>query len=197
MKTIVVALLAGCVIANGAFAIVDPDDISMGIYFDANADVFEISSAPYVMVSAHIILTNPTFPVLYGYEFGYTIYGNHMVSGTNLWGTGPFDVGGGPGNHIVGLAAPLATNTATKLCTLTLFILDANPIALTLAGSIPNDVPGSNLPAVSLAGDGILPIGLSAGLDGAGNPMVSAYINGFGVVASEQASWGQVKSLYR
>jgi hypothetical protein len=197
MKKFLGSFLITFLAANVAFAIVDPDTNSMGIYFDGNADIYELETHPLIEVMVYIILTNPDFGTLLGYEFGYQIVGNYVLVTYGLWGTGIIDVGGGPGNHIVGLSAPFAMSPATVLCALMIAVQDTNPIAFTLTGSIPNAIPGSQLPAVLLAGDIILPIGLSSGLDSGGNPRVCAYINGTGVVATEQESWGNVKALYR
>ncbi len=183
-------------VASVASAVVDPDVNSMGIYFDANADVFETTAA-VGFCPTHIMLTNCEFAAVDGYEFGYVIEGAHMVSGTGLMGSGPIDVGGGPGNHIVGLAAPLATGNAVILTTLTIFVMDANPIAITLTGATPNSLEGSVTPNVVVGGDQLLSCGFSAWDAVAGGPGVAAIINGTGVIAVDDASWDGVKSLYR
>ena len=193
MKNLVILVLAGLLFANVGFAVVDPDTNSMGFYFDANADVYEFFAPPFTMVQVYVILTNPDFNALIGYEFGYNIVGNYMLSGTILMGTAPIDVGGGLGNHIVGLAAPMPTTPATILCNLVIFLMDPLPVAFTLSGSVPSSV-GSNLPAVLLVDHVITSIGTSSFV---GEPLVNAYINGTGVVDIDEASWGQVKSLYR
>ena len=197
MKKLVVLVLVSLMVASVASAVVDPDTNSMGMYFDVNADVFEFASAAFVMVPVNVIVTNPDFDAIFGYEFGYEIVGNHMVSGTTLMGTGPIDVGGGPGNHIVGLASPLATSEATIITTLQIFVMDALPIHFTLFGAIPNSVVGSNTPAVLLANDVILATGVSAWDEAMGEPVVCAMINDTGVVATDKASWDGVKSMYR
>jgi hypothetical protein len=197
MKSLSILLMASVLAATCAFAVVDPDTNSMGFYFDTNADVFEMASSPYINVSAYVILTNPDFGSLFGYEFGYSIMGNHMVSGTMLAGVGPIDVGGMAGNHIVGLAAPMPATPATILCTLSIFLLDTMPVSFTLTGASPGSVSGVNLPSVLLAGDVIISIGLSSGLEDGVNPVPCAFINATGIVATETASWGQIKSLYR
>ncbi len=195
MKKVIVLLMLSLFVASSAMAVVDPAVNAMGVYFDANADVYETTAA-VGFCETHIMLTNSEFGAIYGYEFGYVIDGAHMVSGTALIGAGPIDVGGGPGNHIVGLAAPLATGEATILTTLTIFVMDANPIAITLKGALPNSMEGSVLPnIVAPPGDVLVGCPSSAWLDG--NPSVCAMINGTGVVATDDASWDGVKSLYR
>lgn len=164
----------------------------MGIYFDLTADTYEYWTTPYVIVPAFVILTHPTFDAVYGYELGFTIEGNYVLSGVTLAGTGAIDVGGLEGNHIVGLATPLPTTEATRLMTLNVFVLDSNPLYFTLHGALPNSVPGSEVPALLLAGDTIIPTCVSAG---PGN--VCAIINGTGVVATDETSLDALKALYR
>jgi hypothetical protein len=198
MKKLVVLTLAALAISSMAYGVADPDVNSMGIYFDLNADVFETVAPVYVATPVYVILTNPDFDAVYGFEFGYTVegLGGSLFSGITFAGTGPIDVGGVAGNHIVGLGAPMPTSPATLLATLTYIFLSSDTMSWTLTGSTPNSTVGSVTPNVLLANDFILPCGLSAGLvDGA--PQVCAINNGGGVVAVEEASWEGVKSLYR
>ena len=191
----VVAILMMSLFATSAFAVVDDAVNSMGIYFDLNADVYEANGPMYVAFNAYVIVTNPDFGALFGYEFGYEVIGNCSVMGTTLAGTGPIDVG--DNCHIVGLAAPLATSPATVVTTLSVFPMSADPISFELKGALPNSIVGSNVPALLLEGDVIIPAGLSAGLTEEGDTQICAYINGWGVVATDEASWDEVKSLYR
>ena len=66
MKKFLGSFLIGLLAANVAFAIVDPDTNSMGIYFDGNADVYEYETNPLIEVMVYIILTNPDFGKKYG-----------------------------------------------------------------------------------------------------------------------------------
>ena len=111
-------------VATSASAVIDPDTNSMGFYFDVNADVYEYSTAPYLIVPVHVILTRPDFDALFGYDFSYEIIGNHMVSGTSLMGEGPI-CACDPPNFTIGLQEPLATSPATLLCTLSILVMDA------------------------------------------------------------------------
>jgi hypothetical protein len=200
MKKLVVLILASLLVANIASAVVDPDTNSMGFYFDLNADVYEFVAAPYAIYPCYVMLTNPDFDAVFGYEFGYDVapLGAFTITGTVLNGTGAIDVGGAPQNHIVGLAAPIATSAATLIATVNVFVLSAEPLSFTLHGATPNSIPGSVAPSLLLAGDQIIPTGLSAGFDEiTGLPNVCAFVNGTGVVATDEASWDQVKSLYR
>lgn len=198
MKKLVVLILASLFVANVAMAVVDPDTNSMGFYFDLTADNYELSLAAPGSFPAYIILTNPDFDAVYGYEFGFEVVGNMMVMNVINNGTGPIDVGGGVGNHIVGLASPLAATPATLIATVNIFAMDTGSIAMTLKGATPNSVPGSVTPAVLLAGDVIMAAGLSAGIGEDGLPNVCATVNDPGrVVATDEVSIDAVKALYR
>ncbi len=198
MKKVVVLLML-TLLASSAFAVVDDSTNSMGIYFDMNADTYEFAAAPYAIYPAYVMLTNPDFGAVYGYEFGYDIQpaGAFTVTGTVLAGNGPIDVGGGAGNHIVGLASPMATSEATLIATLNIFVLNADPISFELKGAVPNSIIGSKAPAVLMEGDAIMATGLSAGFAEDGSTQICAYINGAGVVATDEVSMDAVKALYR
>jgi len=191
----VVAILMMSLFATSAFAVVDDAVNSMGIYFDLDADVYEATGPQYVPFNAYVMLTNPDFGGLFGYEFNFEVIGNCSVTGVALSGTGPIDVG--TGCYIVGLAAPLATSPATVLATISVFPMSADPISFELMGALPNSIVGSTVPALLLEGDAIIPAGLSAGLTEEGDTQICAYYNGAGVVATDEASWDEVKSLYR
>ncbi len=195
MKKVVALLMFSLLIASSAFAVVDDGENSMSFYFDLNADVYEMASAPYVTSFAYIILANPEAGAIFGYEFGFEVIGNFLPAGVLMNGTGPIDVGGVEGNHIVGLGAPMATSPATLLATYTFIPLDAAPISFKLKGAVPNST-GGILPNILLADSIVFECGLGAGLTD-GLPNICAYFNGDGVVATDEASWDSVKSLYR
>lgn len=176
----------------------DPPFGTMGIYFDTDATVYEMTSAAYAQVPAYVCVVDHGFDNLFGYEFGYTIDGNHTVISVAMQGSGPIDVGGVAGNHIVGLAAPMVADPVTVVCILTVFVLDDQPITFTLTGAEPNSVVGSVTPAVLLAGDAIKRCGTSGWDADAGMPTICAAINGTDpVIAVDQTSLDAVKSLYR
>ncbi|MBU8870786.1 MAG: hypothetical protein KOO60_07980 [Gemmatimonadales bacterium] len=198
MKKLVVLILASLMVASVASAVVDPDVNSMGIYFDVNADVFEMPAGPYVEIPAYVILANPDVSGVWGYEFGFTAVGNYIAPSIELNGTGPIDVGGGLGNHIVGLAAPIATTQATILATIKLLPMDVAPIYYTLTGADPNSMFESNTPnIVAPPGDVLVGCGVSAWDVELEEPGICAMVNDTGVIATDEASWDSVKSLYR
>ena len=165
----------------------------IGFYFDPGAESNCIESAPYATVPVHLVLTNPAMDHLFGYEFGYTVAGSYLISGTTLMGGSPIDVGGYPGNHIVGLGVPLAPDGATVLATLSVFVMDDQQIQFALHGADPPSIPEyPELPVLLLA-DYIQQnpvLSVPAGIP-------SARINGQCNGETDEDSWDGVKSLYQ
>lgn len=181
--------------AATASAIVDPAPDHMGIYFDTSADVYEISSGPG-LVPAYVVLTYPTFDSIDGYEFSYEILGSPLVARVDLAGENRIDLVAKEGRHRVQLPEPMEVGEATVLATVNLFVLDLRCVGLILGGLEPRTVDGMAYPAVRV--DGALhPIGLPFGFDEAGQPQICAQLNCIIVDPVEEATWDQVKSLYR
>lgn len=193
MKKLLVLVLT-MVMASSAFAGVDPDPNMMGIYFDLNADVVNLPGAlPFTQIPAYVMVTNPSFEALYGYEFGYAVQGTGMMMTVVLNGIGPINVGVG-NNYVVGLGSPTNTSEATLLATLNFFYMDTTggPVSFDLLPSNPssNDL---GLPTLLLANDQLLTVGFSNGTG-----LGCATINGSGdIVATEPVTIDAVKSLYR
>lgn len=193
-----VALLLVSLMATSAFAIVDPDSDMMGIYFDTAADQVCGSAAPITNINAYLIYTNPTLPSIRGFECQVSyVAGDNNTSITPTLAIPGTDVGVKAApvfNFIVGYGSPLPTSAATTLATLNIFYLNfASPSMDLFLG--PAD-PSSNLdglPMVILDDFSLTTVGTST--DGG----VAAQINAAacGVVDSEDASWGEVKSLFR
>ena len=111
MRLAIRTCIVGCLVlslfplATPARALDCPGEDLIGFVFD-NGDI-NLTAPAFTSVPAHVVILNPTFDAVYGYEFGFHIEGNHMVVSVELNGVGPIDVGGGTGNHIVGLASPM------------------------------------------------------------------------------------------
>ena len=193
MRNLFVLVLACLLFPVVASAVADPNSDRMSIFFDLNADVYEIVTPPYVVIPVYVILTKPSFDSFFGYEFGYQIEGTYLNAGIDLLG-GVCDPGLEPGNHIVGLGAPVTTSEATVLATLSIVPMDSNPIDFTLIGATPNSVPDSDVPAILLACDVIVPIRTSIYYDA---PGVCAVINDCCPEAVDKVSWDKIRSLYR
>ncbi|MBU8869917.1 MAG: hypothetical protein KOO60_03470 [Gemmatimonadales bacterium] len=179
-------------VAIPAVALHSDEDV-IGFYFDAQAESNCLETAPYVTVPLHLVLTNPAMEAICGYEFGYSVSGNYMVSGTTLMGFSPIDVGGGQGNHIVGLAAPLTPHGATVLVTLSVFVMDDKQIQFDLHGANPASITDHpELPVLAL-GNGTMQNPVLSSPEG----VSSAKINGSCNPETDISSWDGVKSLYQ
>ena len=203
MKKLVVLLLASLV-ATSAFAVIDPDDNMMGIYFDLAADNNCITSPASVPFFCYIILTNTTAPAIDAYELGLRVVtpagmetmmfrlnstiANGVVNGVDV---GTNDVLGG--DYIVGLAAPLPAQPALVLHSLQYMLLAVMPLEFYLGASSAPSIPG-DFPVVQNAeGSILMQVGQSTG----GPDVPVATVNGDCVVGVEEASFGSVKSLFR
>lgn len=190
MKKLLVLVVA-MAMASSAFAVIDPDANSIGIYADMEADIVAMDVVAFVPTNIYLILTNPDFAELYGFEAGYHFDGNVQILSALHANPQALDVGG-TGNHIVGFGAPTPCTEATLLTTIQFLAFDANPIGVFLTGTDPssNDL---GLPTLLLDGGE-----LSTGGGTSTNGEVSLSINGFApVVATEEATFDSVKSLYR
>lgn len=194
-----IALLA-LLPVSAAFAIVDPDPDSIGLYFDAYADVYEAEAPPYSLVPVHIIATNPTYAEIHGYEFGIEISGSYVVSDIQLYGENPFITGSSiPGDCIVGLGSPLIASEATYLGQFQVFLLDANPILFLIRGTDPSSNGDSRFPSVLIDQETILALGPSGWDDATRSPTWCAALNSDAVrpVETVPATFDHVKCLFR
>ena len=209
MKIAIPILLLSICCASAVLGVIDPCPNDMGIYFDLNADVYECTAPLYMIMPTYVILTQPDFDTLIGFEFSYEMTGNAVITETTFAGSEPTDASETAYNHIVSLASPLPTGNATLLATASVFIFDADPIAFTLRGAEPNSIDGSSLPAVVLPGDELRIIGLSAWDRWTLEPATCAILNGVGVplstlrqdclldVSTDPITWDAIKSMYR
>ena len=124
MKKLVVLLLASLV-AMSAFAVIDEDPNSMGIYFDRTADNNCLTTPSSVPFFTYLILTNPTPQAVNAYELGLDIVvpagmegmffqlasnvADGVVSGIDVGVNGALG-----GDYIVGLAGPIPAHAAGR-----------------------------------------------------------------------------------
>lgn len=211
MKTLamVLLLLSPVLLATpAAHGIVDPCPNNMSIYFDTTADSFMYYfTSPYFSLPMYVILTNPDFGALTGYEFGYELVGYATVSSISFAGQEPIDTSSTEANHIVRLTEPLPTSEATILATLNVIVLGVSPTLVRLRGAEPSSLTDSLLPAVILPNGDLLSIGVAAWDATTGEPAVCAGLNCFITlpslsdcilsVGTESVTWDAVKSMYR
>lgn len=184
MKKLVVLLMLS-VFASSAFAVVDPDTNSLGIYFDMNADVYE---APLGFTQAYLIVTNPAFDAIKGLECQVDWDETASAYYGMILPAGALNVGD-QHSVIIGLGSAMPTTAATLMATYTLM---ATAPTYFIVGALDAPSIEGDLPVVVDGDDNMFQIGLSADV---GN--VCAMIGDTGVVDSESETWGGVKSLYR
>jgi hypothetical protein len=188
MKKLVVLLMASLLLTGSAFAQpIDPDPNMMGFYWDMGATT--VSTDALGIAFGYIVLTNPTFESCAGYEVGVQFDGGAIVFALNF-PTSAINVGTNT-NIIAGFGAPIATSEATVLGEYLLQL--TGPVYVTLGNAVPPSIDGP-LPAVVDGNDNLMQVGLSADV---GNVCAVANDPAFVVVATENESWGGVKSLYR
>lgn len=169
------------------------DSNQLGFYFEPGAESNCVEAAPYATVPVYLVLTEPDFDSLYGFEFGFSVEGSYLIQSVTMSGSGPIDVGGSEENHIVGLASPLTINGATVLSTLQVFVMDQNLVRFDLHNADPTSVPDyPNCPAFLLEDDEIIAASLAVPAN-----LPSARINGMCNPETQDGSWDEVKSLYQ
>ncbi len=207
MKKLVVLLLVS-LMATSAFAVVDPDDDMIGIYFDMNADDNCLIIGASLPFMAYIVTTNPTAPAISAYELGYRIVvptgmegflfrlastiANGVTTGLNLGNeTDVLE-----GTYIVGLAEGLPGDPATVLHSWQFMLLSPLVTMEFYLSSIPVDpsIPGDYPVLLNDVTKVLYQAGQSTG--GPDTPVATVNFENC-VVGVENASFGSVKSLFR
>ena len=191
MFKFLLVLLGVMLLVGPAAAVIDEDDNVIGLYFDTDADSDCLDSVGAMsQVPCYIILTNPTFSDLHGFELGFE-YGSELLHlGTTLACSEAINIGSDD-NLIVGFGSPTSTDSATLLATLDMMYMDmsSTPTTMVLKGSEPSSLDPS-FPTVLLA-DGEL---VSTALH---SPEFPYQMNGFCEYVDEPTAWSGVKSMFR
>ncbi len=204
----IVALFAICLGASTSFALIDDGINSLGAYFDADGNINCLAPTPGQPFNLYWILANPVVENLGGFEFAWAfapevvpapfilnafIPPNALNIGTNY-------------NLIVGLGAGLITTEATTLVTFNMMVLAlVDPETyITVGPATPPSIPGHAATNDFDNPADITPMNFST-VDG-----VNVIINELGWVvpgvakmscpgpmATETATWGDVKALFR
>lgn len=190
-----VALLLVSMMASVAFAGLDPDTDSFGIYFDDAGNTVELAAAPFAQFNAWLLLMNPASETD-GFECTVNIVPTggaayFALANTNL-GAGPIDVDANPFGWACGVASPyVPANGALKLVAFTFLLTAPGGLDFYITQAAIPSMPGG-LPVVT--GEGVL---RRCGVTSGDVTLPVAKVNGTGVVATESATFGSVKSLFR
>ncbi len=197
---ILVLVFAISVAGTCGYATVDTDPDQVGVYFDINADQTCLSVGPSLPFNVYVVLTNPSQPEVFGYEFGYRVVVPPGAEGLvfrlqNL--SGCWDWSGDPwyeSDYVCGLASPIPIVGSNAILVTWQFMLLVPDITMEFyLGPAAVESIADGLPAYANS-DGIFPLGVSSG--DVALP-VAAVNTDCMVVAVEQMSFGELKRWYR
>ncbi len=183
-------LIVTLLVASTALAVIDENQNVIGLYFDTDADTDCLESVGLnSQIPCYIILTNPTFSSLRGFELGFDYGSELLLLGTELAQSEALNAGS-EGNLVVGFGSPAQTETATLLVTLNMMYIDMDntPTSLTLHGANPSSLD-SAFPVI-LTENELIATSLH-------NSRFSHQMNGVCQFTDLPAAWDEVKTLYR
>ncbi len=187
-----VALLFVSLTASLAFAGLDPDLDSFGLYYDAGGYMNCAAVGPFVPTNVYLLLSNPVGPTD-GFECTLTPVGvPHFILSTNL-GPAALDIDSSANGYVVGAASNYpVVNGQIVLATLQFMLAAPGSLEFFITQATVPSMPG-DLPVVT--GNGVLRrCGVSSG---AVSIPVLGMNPSFCPVSEEISSFGDVKSLFR
>ncbi len=201
MKKILMSFVLVTLLLGFGQALAQEDNL-LGLYFDpfGNLDCMEAATIPpFSFVDLYIVLKNPTFEVLSGFEAGFDIEGPAIldewafpegVSGINV---------GSPGEFIIGYSTGIPMEETNHLLTLKIFYMsvDNEEVCFRLS-AIQNSSLDPLYPTFAYpVGDDyeMVSANVNNGIDGACTARISA--TPCYVVSTENQTWDSLKSLYR
>jgi len=149
-----------------------------------------------VAFDAYLVMLGADFVSLGGYEASIAEDSGGLLTVTGAtWPNNGFNFGQNL-NHLVGYGTPLpVTDGVAVLCTISMIYGGSGTVEFTSGAATPPSVPGWNGPVF---GDNANIDDLVEGTSTGGAPIaVIATLNGDGIVAVEQSSLSQVKSLFQ
>ncbi len=200
MRKLIGILILASFIAPSAQAVVDPDPDGIGIYFDLNADIYQTVVGPSSPFDAYVILTNPTWAEILGYEFSRHISVPPGMEGMVIWldrtWTGfnellPVELPDLGDNVMLGMVAPLPTSPAVVLVRWQFMLL--TPMVMDFYLGPSNGEFGTNGRLAYESEAGWVPMYVSSGDPG----LLVATVNGTGVVPATSTTFGSLKALFR
>jgi hypothetical protein len=197
MKKLLVLVAAALLISGNSFAQLDPDDNGVGIYFDPCGCCLPCVTLPEGEAYAWLVITHPSAPAgIGGWECRIEVEGPAAILSWNFEGQDPINFTQEP-NFLVGLSAPLInpfTFPTVVVMEIHFLVMDVQPpIEFFLEPNWTPSIDGELVYADGANPNELIIMRQSTG--GPGEPV--AVVNGDCPVANEDATWGQVKTLYR
>lgn len=190
MKKLALALALTLVAFAGTASASDWFSDNVGIYFDEAATLNCGTAAPLTPFPAYLVVTQLTSPDVLAWEIALTY--QNVLSLSFMPRGNAIDVGINPGEHIVGLPAPLpAPGGVCVVADMTLMVQNTNPAGIRSNGVFFHSLP-LNVPAFQGSATEIREL---HPITEPGAPIIS--INNGCAVDTEVDSFGSVKSLFR
>jgi len=189
-----VALLLVSMMATVAFAGLDTNSDSFGVYFDAAGNTNTVAAPLFTPFPVYLLLMNPIGTLTDAFECTVTPTGApYFILGTDL-GPVALDIDASANGFAVGRASPYPiADGAIKLVTWSFMLQAAAPLEFRITQATLNSIPGSGVPVVS--GGGVL---RACGVASGDVTLPVAIVNGTTSPVSEEVnSFGAVKSLFR
>lgn len=188
--------------AAAAVAVVDPTPDRIGVYFDQNANQRTLHIWHPSLQTIYIILTNPTFANVYGWQAAIRGLEAETVSviGTTITGGAVLT---GPGlEYDVRYETPLVTQSVTVLASIVGFTHESMTCNCLILTGIDHPALPEMLPLVWTQPDQpaviqiarLYPNGVAAAINE--NP-IPEILSCAAVVAAEPVSWSSLKALFR
>ncbi len=193
MLTIISALL---ILLTSSLALAQDSDL-IGLYFDPLGDMDCLDAnelLPFTPFEMYLILKDPSFDLLYGFESGLTIDGPVMILGgvfTNPHVPDIFDWE----NIIVGFGTPSPMESINILFTFSLFYtsISAEPVCFKVHGTDPSSLD-PDFPTLLWADGELMSVMVNYGPDAECTAWIQ---DGPCGVATTVHTWDSLKTLYR
>lgn len=183
-------LLLAALAVPAAFAGVDPDPDSMGIYFDSAGNTWCLPASPFSPFGAYLLLSNPTAPTS-GFACRVSLVGApYFLMAIDVGGR--IDIDSSADGFLVGGNTPYpVTGNRIVLATFQLLLQGTTPLDFYVRPPVP---PYGTCPGPVVFGEGTT---RCCGVSSGDVNLPVATVNGFCPVADESRSFGAIKSLYR
>lgn len=198
MRKLIISLVFIALFGGFGQAFAQEDNL-LGLYFDpfGDMDCIEAASlAPFTSVDLYVILKNPTFEELWGFEFAMDIEGPALVTGWDYPNGFPgFNFGEG-GEYIVGLSNHMPMEEINILVTFNIFYMStaSEEICFILGPTEPSSLDPL-YPTFAYSESDLVSASVNNGIDGACTALISE--TSCNVVPTDTQTWDSLKSLYR
>lgn len=193
-KPLILAVM--CAWSSSAFAGLDPDRDSMGLYFDPNGNQNALTRQTPCTIATYLVLMNPLGSTD-AFECTVTRTGATSYLFSTTYPVPVIDVDSTERGFAVGAVSPFpAVGNAVVLCVMNIIISSSGPLEFRLGPATIPTLPGGRPVVGGPLGGGNSGVRLCGVASGDVRYPV-AVVNGGAPVGAETATFGDVKSLFR